>query len=73
MRLEDINKELANIKEQHATLLAQWKSEKEPLTKINKIKEEIDLLNLRFQAAEREGDYAKASEIKYGHDSKAPS
>lgn len=66
MRLEDINKELANIKEQHATLLAQWKSEKEPLTKINKIKEEIDLLNLRFQAAEREGDYAKASEIKYG-------
>lgn len=66
LRLEDINKELANIKEQHATLLAQWKSEKEPLTKINKIKEEIDLLNLRFQAAEREGDYAKASEIKYG-------
>lgn len=66
LRLEDINKELANIKEQHATLLAQWKSEKEPLTKINKIKEEIDLLNLRFQAAERDGDYAKASEIKYG-------
>ncbi|MFZ5954167.1 MAG: ATP-dependent Clp protease ATP-binding subunit [Candidatus Dependentiae bacterium] len=66
LRLEDINKELANIKEQHATLLAQWKAEKEPLTKINKIKEEIDLLNLKFQAAEREGDYAKASEIKYG-------
>ncbi|BDC35311.1 chaperone protein ClpB [Candidatus Dependentiae bacterium Noda2021] len=66
LRLEDINKELANIKEQHATLLSQWKAEKEPLTRINKLKEEIDLLNVRFQMAEREGDYAKASEIKYG-------
>ncbi len=47
-------------------LLQQWKAEKAPLEKINKLKEEIEHANNEFTAAEREGDYAKASEIKYG-------
>ncbi|TET36732.1 AAA family ATPase, partial [Candidatus Dependentiae bacterium] len=42
-----------------------WKAEKEPLEKINKIKEEIEQANYEYQRAEREGDYGKASEIKY--------
>ncbi len=64
-RLEDLEKELADLKDKEKTLLSQWKSEKEPLEKINKIKEEIEQANYRYQQAEREGDYAKASEIKY--------
>lgn len=65
-RLEELARELANLKEQHQTLLNKWKAEKAPLERINKIKEEIEAANIRFHTAEREGDYAKASEIKYG-------
>ena len=65
-RLGELEKELADLKEQHATLRAQWQAEKAPLEKINKIKEDIETANVRFQEAERMGDFAKASEIKYG-------
>lgn len=65
-RLMELEKELAHIKEEHSTLRAQWKAEKEPLERINKIKEEVERANYLFQQAEREGNYAKASEIKYG-------
>lgn len=65
-RLENLDKELQELKEKNKTLLNQWKSEKEPLEKINKIKEKIDLANVEFQQAERDGNYARASEIKYG-------
>lgn len=65
-RLAELEKELANLKEEHKKLLNQWKAEKAPLERINKIKEEIEKENYRYQQAEREGDYAKASEIKYG-------
>ena len=64
-RLQDLEKELAELKDKEKTLLSQWKSEKEPLEKINKIKEEIEQANYQYQQAERDGDYAKASEIKY--------
>ena len=64
-RLDAIQKELANLKEQQSKLLAKWKSEKEPLEKMNKIKEAIEQANAQYLQAEREGDYAKASEIKY--------
>lgn len=65
-RLEKLQKELAELKEQHNKLLSQWKTEKAPLEKINKIKEEIENANYQYHMAERAGDYAKASEIKYG-------
>lgn len=65
-RLEALDKELNDLKEKNSTLLNQWKAEKEPLEKISKIKEKIDFANVEFQQAEREGNYAKASEIKYG-------
>ncbi len=65
-RLATLEKELADIKEQHQKLLNQWRAEKAPLEKVNKLKEEIDRATYAFQAAERNGDYAKASEIKYG-------
>lgn len=65
-RLENLEKELADLKEQHKTLLNQWKSEKKPLEQIHNLKESIEQANYAFQQAEREGDFAKASEIKYG-------
>lgn len=65
-RLDDLEKELANNKEQHKKLISQWRAEKAPLEAINKLKEKIDLATYEFQEAERQGDYARASEIKYG-------
>lgn len=65
-RLSDLEKELANEKEKYKIIMAQWQAEKAPLEKINKLKEQIELANYQFQAASREGDFAKASEIKYG-------
>jgi ATP-dependent Clp protease ATP-binding subunit ClpB len=65
-RLAELEAELATIKEQHATLFAQWKAEKAPLERINQIKEKIESAQQEFLIAERHGDYARASEIKYG-------
>ncbi len=65
-RLSTLEKELADFKEHHDELLSQWKAEKAPLEKINKLKEQIEQANNEFARAERQGDYAKASEIKYG-------
>ncbi len=65
-RLKELEKELAEIKEQHKTLYNQWKAETAPLEKINEIKSKIEEANYQYQLAERQGDFAKASEIKYG-------
>ena len=65
-RLTDLEKELAELKEKHKTLYNQWQTQKAPLEKINKLKEEIDEAKVAYQAAERRDDYVKASEIKYG-------
>lgn len=65
-RLKALEKELAEIKEKHQTLYNQWKAETAPLEKMNEIKAKIDEANYQYQAAERSGDYGKASEIKYG-------
>jgi len=65
-RLKELEKELAGLKEQEVALRQQWRAEKEPLEKLKKIKEQIEEANYQFAMAERAGDYAKASEIKYG-------
>lgn len=65
-RLAELDQELANHKEQQQKMLAQWKAEKAPLDKINSLKDQIETAKVQYMAAEREGDYAKASEIKYG-------
>jgi ATP-dependent Clp protease ATP-binding subunit ClpB len=65
-RMTELEKELADLKEQHRALMQQWQAEKAPLEKINKLKEQIEKANIKFQSYEREGDFAKASEIKYG-------
>ncbi|MDB9535271.1 ATP-dependent chaperone ClpB [Dolichospermum planctonicum CS-1226] len=65
-RLERLEKELADLKEDQRTLSAQWQSEKDIITKIQSIKEEIDRVNLEIQQAERNYDLNRAAELKYG-------
>jgi ATP-dependent Clp protease ATP-binding subunit ClpB len=65
-RLERLEKELANLKEDQRALSAQWQSEKDVLNRIQGIKEEIDRVNVEIQQAEREYNLNKAAELKYG-------
>jgi len=65
-RLKELSKELSDLKEKDRLLTEEWRAEKKPLEEIQKIKEEIDKANVEFAQAEREGDYTKASKIKYG-------
>ena len=65
-RLERINKELADLKEEQDALNAQWQSEKEIIDRIRKIKEEIDSVNVEIKQAERNYDLNRAAELKYG-------
>ncbi|MDD1421702.1 ATP-dependent chaperone ClpB [Dolichospermum sp. ST_sed1] len=65
-RLERLEKELADLKEEQRTLSTQWQSEKGIITRIQSIKEEIDRVNLEIQQTERDYDLNRAAELKYG-------
>ncbi|MFB2923954.1 MULTISPECIES: ATP-dependent chaperone ClpB [Aerosakkonema] len=65
-RLERLEKELADLKEEQSTLNAQWQSEKDVIVEIQTIKEEIDRVNVQIQQAERNYDLNRAAELKYG-------
>ncbi len=65
-RLKETKKELANLKEKNKELLKTWKSEKEPLERIQKIKADIEKTKVEYANAERDGDFDKASRLKYG-------
>ena len=61
-----IQKDLSTIKEERDSLFAQWKREKECIEQIQNSKEMLDQLSLEADRAERDGDYAKVAEIRYG-------
>ena len=65
-KLEQLNKEIAELKDEEKTQMAQWQNEKEQINKIQQNK--IDIENLKYEAdkAEREGDYGRVAEIRYG-------
>ncbi|QZZ19466.1 ATP-dependent chaperone ClpB [Leptothermofonsia sichuanensis E412] len=65
-RLERLDKELADLKEEQSALNAQWQAEKDSITKIQTLKEEIDRVNIEIQQAERDYDLNRAAELKYG-------
>ncbi len=65
-RLGRLEKELADLKEERTRLASHWKQEKEAIQAARKLKEEQEHLGHAVDAAERAGDYAKASELKYG-------
>ena len=64
-RLQDLQKELAELKEEFSNRKAQWENEKASVEKLSKLREEIENVNNQIEIAQREGDFAKASELNY--------
>lgn len=65
-RAQNIDKELANLKEKRSVLETQLQEEREKLTRIQKLKEEIDRTRLEIEKAQQRADYNKAAELQYG-------
>ncbi len=65
-KLAQLNKEIAELKEQETSYKAKWQSEKELVNKIQQNKQQIEQLKFEAERAEREGDYGKVAEIRYG-------
>ena len=65
-KLDKLNKEIAELKEHETSYKAKWQSEKELVNKIQQNKQEIEHLKFEADKAEREGDYGKVAEIRYG-------
>ena len=64
--LEEIQKELAEMRDQFATLKARWENEKDAIGVVQKLREQIEDVNAEIEAAERKYDLNKAAELKYG-------
>ena len=64
--LVDIRKELAEKREQFATLKARWESEKDAIKRVQSLREEMEKCNAEMEQAERSYDLNRAAELKYG-------
>jgi ATP-dependent Clp protease ATP-binding subunit ClpB len=65
-RLQKLEKELADLKEDKNRLATHWEQEKDAIQKARKLKEDLEQVRLEWQRAQQAGDYAKASELQYG-------
>ena len=65
-RLADLEEELANLREQSTAMKAHWQAEKEAITAIRSLKEELEEARGEAERFERDGDLSKAAEIRYG-------
>ena len=65
-RHEKVKEEMANLQEQSAGLMAQWRNEKEIIEEVRRFQEEIETLKNEAEQAKRIGDLARASELTYG-------
>ena len=65
-RLEELRKELADLRERQSTLRAQWEAEKAEVGKASQLREEIDRFRHELEVAVREGNLEKAGELQYG-------
>lgn len=65
-KLKSLGIELANLKEERNGIFALWKSEKELVDQIQVVKQNIEDFKLEAEKAEREGDYGKVAELRYG-------
>ena len=65
-RLADLQKELAELRDEFASQKAQWENEKASVDKLSKLREEIEHLNGEIQAAQQRYDLNKAAELQYG-------
>lgn len=66
VKLKELNTEIANLSVARDTFKAKWKAEKELVEKVQNAKAEIEQLKLEAEQAERNGDYGKVAEIRYG-------
>ena len=65
-KLEQLNKEIAELSEKEKGLRAKWEGEKEVLSRIQQDKQQQEQLKFEAERAEREGDYGRVAEIRYG-------
>jgi ATP-dependent Clp protease ATP-binding subunit ClpB len=65
-KLKELNEELANLKEERNEFKAKWQKEKEIVDKISGRKRDIETMKVDAERLEREGDYGKVAEIRYG-------
>ncbi len=67
IKLRELNEQLANLYEEKNRLKSRWESEKEVVQGIQSSKKDIEQLKLEAEQAERNGDFGKVAEIRYGH------
>ncbi|MDR9488674.1 ATP-dependent chaperone ClpB [Salibacter sp.] len=65
-KLEKLSKDISELSEERNSLKAQWESEKEVIEGLQKVKEDIEKFKLEANRAEREGDFGKVAELRYG-------
>ena len=65
-RLKKLEADLAGLREESRRMKAQWQAEKEIISRVGEIKEQIEAVKIEEQDAERRGDLGKAAELKYG-------
>ncbi|MBL8561103.1 MAG: ATP-dependent chaperone ClpB [Gemmobacter sp.] len=65
-RLEKLEKELADFKQQSAAMTAKWQAERDTLEQARDLKEQLDRARAELEQAKREGDFARAGELQYG-------
>jgi ATP-dependent Clp protease ATP-binding subunit ClpB len=65
-KLKSLRFELENLKEERNAIQAKWKNEKEVVDAIQNLKKEIEEFNLEADRAERDGDFGKVAELRYG-------
>lgn len=65
-KLNILNKEIATLKEEESSRRAKWQHEKELVDRIQSAKQEIEQMKFEAEKAEREGDYGRVAEIRYG-------
>jgi ATP-dependent Clp protease ATP-binding subunit ClpB len=66
VKLKELNTEISNLSVERDTFKAKWQQEKEIVEKVQSAKAEIERLKMAAEKAEREGDYGKVAEIRYG-------
>ncbi|MCX8079639.1 MAG: ATP-dependent chaperone ClpB [Bacteroidia bacterium] len=65
-RVEELNKEIAELQEERNALRARWQQEKDLIEKVQKLKLQIEDYKLQATQAEKQGDYGKVAELRYG-------
>ncbi|MCC9043442.1 ATP-dependent chaperone ClpB [Myroides sp. M-43] len=65
-KLKSLGLEVANLKEERNDIYSKWQSEKEVVDRVQAIKQEIETYKLEAEKAERDGDYGKVAELRYG-------